>query len=266
MGEEVISLMSDVLLQTEELKKAFGGLMALMNLTFTVEKGQIKAIIGPNGAGKTTLFNVITGMLPPTEGRVKFKGKGIGGLKAHEIAAMGISRTFQTVEIFKNMSVVENVMVGRHSRTRSGILKVGLRLWGVRSEEREILKEATEWLDFVGLDMKANESADSLPLGEQKLLEMARALATEPKLLLLDEPASGLNEVETEKVAQLIYQIRDRGTTVLLVEHDMDLVMKVSEEILVLNYGEKIAEGSPGEVKNDQRVIDAYLGEEVDYA
>jgi branched-chain amino acid transport system ATP-binding protein len=266
MGEEVISLMSDVLLQTEELKKAFGGLMALMNLTFTVEKGQIKAIIGPNGAGKTTLFNVITGMLPPTEGRVTFKGKGIGGLKAHEIAAMGISRTFQTVEIFKNMSVVENVMVGRHSRTRSGILKVGLRLWGVRSEEREILKEATEWLDFVGLDMKANESAGSLPLGEQKLLEMARALATEPKLLLLDEPASGLNEVETEKVAQLIYQIRDRGTTVLLVEHDMDLVMKVSEEILVLNYGEKIAEGSPGEVKNDHRVIDAYLGEEVDYA
>jgi branched-chain amino acid transport system ATP-binding protein len=266
MGEEVISLMSDVLLQTEELKKAFGGLMALMNLTFTVEKGQIKAIIGPNGAGKTTLFNVITGMLPPTEGRVKFKGKGIGGLKAHEIAAMGISRTFQTVEIFKNMSVVENVMVGRHSRTRSGILRVGLRLWGARSEEREILKEATEWLDFVGLDMKANESAGSLPLGEQKLLEMARALATEPKLLLLDEPASGLNEVETEKVAQLIYQIRDRGTTVLLVEHDMDLVMKISEEILVLNYGEKIAEGSPGEVKNDHRVIDAYLGEEVDYA
>jgi branched-chain amino acid transport system ATP-binding protein len=266
MGEEVISLMSDVLLQTEELRKAFGGLMALMNLTFTVEKGQIKAIIGPNGAGKTTLFNVITGMFPSTGGRVTFRGIGIDGLKAHEIAAMGISRTFQTVEIFKNMSVVENVMVGRHSRTRSGILRAGLRLWGVRSEEREILKEATEWLDFVGLDMKAKENAGSLPLGEQKLLEMARALATEPDLLLLDEPASGLNEVETEKVAQLIYQIRDRGTTVLLVEHDMDLVMKVSEEILVLNYGEKIAEGSPGEVKSDQRVIDAYLGEEVDYA
>ena len=266
MGEEVISLMSDILLQTAELRKTFGGLMALVNLTFTVEEGRIKAIIGPNGAGKTTLFNVITGMLPPTEGRVTFKGKGINGFKVHEIAAMGISRTFQTVEIFKNMSVMENVMVGRHSRTRSGILRAGLRLWGVRSEEREILKEATEWLEFVGLDMKANANAGSLPLGDQKLLEMARALATEPDLLLLDEPASGLNEVETEKVAQLIYQIRDRGTTVLLVEHDMDLVMKISEEILVLNYGEKIAEGSPEEVKNDQRVIDAYLGEEIDYA
>jgi branched-chain amino acid transport system ATP-binding protein len=266
MGEEVISLMSDILLQTAELRKTFGGLMALVNLTFTVEEGQIKAIIGPNGAGKTTLFNVITGMLPSTEGRVTFKGKGINGSKAHEIAAMGISRTFQTVEIFKNMSVMENVMVGRHSRTRSGILRAGLRLWGVRSEEREILKEATEWLEFVGLNMKANDNAGSLPLGDQKLLEMARALATEPDLLLLDEPASGLNEVETEKVAQLIYQIRDRGTTVLLVEHDMDLVMKISEEILVLNYGEKIAEGSPEEVKNDQRVIDAYLGEEIDYA
>jgi branched-chain amino acid transport system ATP-binding protein len=258
--------MSDVILEVTGLKKAFGGLMALLNLSFTVERRQIKAIIGPNGAGKTTLFNVITGMFPPTGGRVRFKGQGVHGLKAHEIAAMGISRTFQTVELFKNMSVLENVMVGRHSRTGSGMLRVGLRLWGVRSEEEEILREAMEWLRFVGLDGKAGENAGSLPLGEQKLLEMARALATEPDLLLLDEPASGLNEAETAKVAQLVYQIRDRGTTVILVEHDMDLVMKVSDEILVLNYGQKIAEGSPEEVKNDRSVIDAYLGEDIEYA
>ena len=258
--------MSEVILEATGLKKAFSGLMALLDLTFKVNKGQIKAIIGPNGAGKTTLFHVITGMLPSTEGQVKFNGKVINGLKAHEIATLGISRTFQTVELFKNMSVLENVMVGRHSRTRSGILRVGIRLWGVKSEEEDILRESMEWLKFVGLDSNAGENAGSLPLGEQKLLELARALATEPDLLLLDEPAAGLNEAETEKVAQLIYQIRDQGTAVVLVEHDMALVMKVSDEILVLNYGRKIAEGSPEEVKNDQRVIDAYLGEETDYA
>ncbi len=258
--------MNDVVLETKELRKAFGGLMALFNLTFSVEKDQIKAIIGPNGAGKTTLFNVITGMFPCTGGWVKFNGKSIDGLKAHEIATMGISRTFQTVELFKNMSVLENVMVGRHCRTRSGMVRVGFRLHGVKSEEEHILRTSMEWLTFVGLDRKASESAGSLPLGEQKLLEMARALATEPDLLLLDEPASGLDEAETEKAAQLIYQIRDQGTTIVLVEHDMDLVMKVSDEILVLNYGQKIAEGSPEEVKNDQRVIDAYLGEDIDYA
>ncbi len=258
--------MSDMILETKELQKAFGGLMALFDLTFEVEKGQIKAIIGPNGAGKTTLFNVITGMFPSTGGWVKFYGKRIDGLKAHEIATMGVSRTFQTVELFKNMSVLENVMVGRHCRTRSGMLRAGFRLHGVKSEEEDILRTSMEWLIFVGLDRKASESASSLPLGEQKLLEVARALATEPKLLLLDEPASGLNEAETERAAQLIYKIRDQGTTVVLVEHDMDLVMKVSDEILVLNYGQKIAEGSPEEVKMDQRVIDAYLGEDLDYA
>lgn len=258
--------MSEATLETNELRKAFGGLMALFNLTFTVRQGQIKAVIGPNGAGKTTLFNVITGMFPATGGQVKFKGKVINDLKTHEIAAMGISRTFQTVELFKNMSVLENVMVGRHSRSQSGMLRVGFRLWGVKAEEEDIHSEAMERLRFVGLDRKATEYAGSLPLGEQKLLEMARALATEPEVLLLDEPASGLSEVETENVAQLIYQIRDRGTTVVLVEHDMDLVMRVSDEIVVLNYGQKIAEGSPEDVKKDQRVIDAYLGEEVDYA
>ena len=258
--------MSQVILEATGLKKAFGGLMALSDLTFQVREGQIKAIIGPNGAGKTTLFNVITGMYPSTDGQITFDGKAIAGLKPHEIAAMGISRTFQTVELFKNMTVLENIMVGRHIRTRSGMLRVGLRLWGVRSEEEEIHRKAMERLAFVGLKRKAAESADSLPLGGQKLLETARALATEPHLVLLDEPASGLNRVETETMAQIIYRIRDEGTTVLLVEHDMSLVMKISDEILVLNYGQKIAEGSPEQVKNDQRVIDAYLGEELDYA
>jgi branched-chain amino acid transport system ATP-binding protein len=258
--------MNDVVLEVNGLRKAFGGLMALFELTFKVETGQIKAIIGPNGAGKTTLFNVISGTFPSTGGSIKFHGKSIDELKAHEIATMGISRTFQTVELFNNMSVLENVMVGRHCRTRAGMLRVGFRLGGVKSEEEKILRTSMEYLKFVGLDKKASENAGSLPLGEQKLLEVARALATEPELLLLDEPASGLNEAETEKAAQLIYQIREKGTTVVLVEHDMGLVMEVSDEILVLNYGQRIAEGSPEEVKNDQSVIDAYLGEDIDYA
>jgi branched-chain amino acid transport system ATP-binding protein len=258
--------MSDVVLETKELGKAFGGLMALFDLTFKVERKQIKAIIGPNGAGKTTLFNVITGMLPSTGGSVKLKGKSISGLKPHEIAALGVCRTFQTVELFKNMSVLENVMVGRHCRTRAGMLRVGFRLSGVKSEEERILETSTECLKFIGLDRKAPETAGGLPLGEQKLLEVARALATEPHILLLDEPASGLNEAEKERAAELIYHIRDRGITVLLVEHDMDLVMKISDEILVLNYGQKIAEGSPEQVRNNPKVIDAYLGEDLDDA
>jgi branched-chain amino acid transport system ATP-binding protein len=258
--------MSGVVLETRELCKAFGGLMALFNLTFTVEKGQIKAIIGPNGAGKTTLFNVVTGMLPHTGGSVKFNGETIDTLETHEIAALGVSRTFQTVELFKNMSVLENVMVGRHCRTRAGMLRVGFRLRGVKSEEEEILRSSLDYLKLVGLDRKASESAGSLPLGEQKLLEVGRALATEPQLLLLDEPASGLNEAETDRMAQLIYQIRNQGTTILLVEHDMDLVMEVSDEILVLNYGQKIAEGTPEKIRNDRQVVDAYLGEDLDYA
>ncbi|MCJ7642588.1 MAG: ABC transporter ATP-binding protein [Desulfobacterales bacterium] len=240
--------------------------MAIMNLSFTVLLGQIKGVIGPNGAGKTTLFNIITGMLPPTAGTVQFKGKAITGEKPNVIAQKGISRTFQTVELFGNMTVLENVMVGRHPHTRMGLLRSGLRLPGVKSEERKIRKAAEEKLNLVGLTYRASDPASSLPLGEQKLLEMARALATDPELILLDEPAAGLNETEILGMAEIIGTIRERGITVLLVEHHMELIMGISDEVVVLNYGKIISEGPPSKIKNDRNVIDAYLGEEIDYA
>ncbi len=240
--------------------------MAIMNLSFTVLLGQIKGVIGPNGAGKTTLFNIITGTLPPTAGTVQFKGKAITGEKPNVIAQKGISRTFQTVELFGNMTVLENVMVGRHPRTRMGLLRSGLRLPGVKSEERKIRKAAEEKLNLVGLTYRASDPASSLPLGEQKLLEMARALATDPELILLDEPAAGLNETEILRMAEIIGTIRERGITVLLVEHHMELIMGISDEVVVLNYGKIISEGPPSKIKNDRNVIDAYLGEEIDYA
>jgi len=252
--------------ETSRLSKAFGGLMAIMDLSFMVMPNQIKAIIGPNGAGKTTLFNIVTGIFPPTGGTVRFKGEVINGDKPHRIAQKGISRTFQTVELFENMTLMENVMVGRHTRTRMGFLRSGLRLPGVKKEERSILETAQERLNMVGLIHKANEPASGLPLRERKLLEIARALATDPQLVLLDEPAAALNETEMWRMAEIIRKIRDQGITVLLVEHRMDLVMSISDEIVVLNYGEKIAEGAPDEIKNNQKVIDAYLGEEIEYA
>ncbi len=261
--EKIVTL---PILETLQLKKIFGGLMAIVDLSFAVMPGQIKAIIGPNGAGKTTLFNIITGILPPTGGAIRFKGKEINGEKPHCIAQKGISRTFQTVELFGNMTVLENVMVGRHIRTKMGLIRSGLRLPGVKREERFIFETAQEKLDLVGLMQKAKEPASDLPLGERKLLEVARALATDPKLILLDEPAAGLNETEMLRIAEIIRKIRGSGITVLLVEHHMDLVMDISDEIVVLNYGQKIAEGTPEQVRIDQKVIDAYLGVEIEYA
>jgi branched-chain amino acid transport system ATP-binding protein len=251
---------SQPFLEVEEVVMAFGGLMALINLNLTVEKGIIKAIIGPNGAGKTTLFNIITGTFPPTEGFVRFKGQSIESFKAHKIADLGISRTFQTVELFDNMTVLENVMLGCHTRTRSSFIASGFQLPAVRREEKEIQTQAMEILEFVGLKRKYAESADSLPLGDRKILEIARALATQPELVCLDEPAAGLNETETETASSLIMAIKEKGITVLLVEHDMKVVMNISDEIMVLNYGEKIAEGTPEEIQNNPSVIDAYLG------
>jgi branched-chain amino acid transport system ATP-binding protein len=254
-------MITDILI-IEDLEKSFEGLRAIDGVNLTIRKGQIKSVIGPNGAGKTTLFNLIAGVFPPTKGGFLFLGKHLQGLQAHEIAGLGISRTFQNVELFAHMSVIENVMLGRHRKERAGIFKAGLRLPGMRQEEQASRDRALGELDFMGLTGKADLEALSLPLGEQKMLEIARALATDPHLILLDEPAAGLNPRDTVRLSETILRIRDRGITVMLVEHDMSLVMEVSDEVAVLNYGKKIAEGSPREIQRNPEVIAAYLGEE----
>jgi len=252
----------NVLLRVEHLQKHFGGVSAVDNVSFEVRSGRIKSIIGPNGAGKTTLFNLISGVLNPDSGRIHLQGRQIERKPPHVIARRGISRTFQTMLPFTNMSVLENVMVGRHVRTSAGMLRVALRTVGARREERGIRQTARHWLDFVGLGALADRPAGSLPCGQMKLLEIARALATEPKLLLLDEPAAGLNIRETEDLGQLLFKIRDRGITQLLVEHDMSLVMDISDEVFVLDYGREVAEGSPQEIQENPDVIRIYLGQD----
>lgn len=254
------------LLEISGLCKEFGGLMAIQDLSFAVETGQVKSVIGPNGAGKTTLFRMITGIVRPTRGRIRLKQTPLDGLRPYQIAQRGIAGTFQTVELFGEMTALENVMVGNHVRTQAELFASGFRLARMRREEDQIRDTALKQLDFLGLVQKADVKAHSLSLGEQKLLEIARALATAPQLLLLDEPAGGLNDRETEYLSERIAAIREQQMTVLLVEHDMNLVMNISDDIVVINYGKKIAEGPPGEIKDNPDVVDAYLGQAIDYS
>jgi branched-chain amino acid transport system ATP-binding protein len=250
------------LLKVNGLNRFFGGLHAVAEVSFSVSEGSIKAIIGPNGAGKTTLFNLISGNMEASSGKTHFNGELITGLKAHDIAKRGLIRTFQNIKLCPHMTVLENTMLGRHTRSRAGFVAAMLNLPWTWREESEIREKSLEILRLLSLEDLGDSEASSLPFGKQRAAEFARALAAEPKLLLLDEPASGLNLHETAELAELILKIRDLDMTVLLVEHDMSLVMDISDEIIVLNYGKKIAEGTPSEIQKNDEVIAIYLGED----
>jgi len=252
----------NAILRTEGLSRHFGGVKALTGLDLSVQKGLIQAVIGPNGAGKTTLFNVVSGVIPRSSGKVFFRNEEITGYPTHKIAARGLTRTFQNLRLFSEMTVLENVMVGMHLRSKGGFLSSAFRLPWVMAEEKRIREASLEWLSYVGMERFAYLTAGSLPFGKQRVLELARALALEPGLLMLDEPAAGLNIKETGDLAELILKIREKGITVLLVEHDMDLVMNISDHVTVIEQGKKIAEGDPESVRNDEKVLKAYLGEE----
>ncbi|MDR1777988.1 MAG: ABC transporter ATP-binding protein [Desulfovibrio sp.] len=252
------------LLAVEEMTKVFGGLIAVDDLAFSVEEGSIMGLIGPNGAGKTTVFNCITGNYTPERGRIFFDGLPITGFKPHRIVELGIARTFQTIRLFARLPALENVLAGRHCRMRAGLLACMFHTPAQRQEEAAALERCMEELRFVGLAQRHDEAAGNLSYGNQRLLEIARALATDPKLLILDEPAGGMNHQETDALAETIRAIRERGVTVLLVEHDMRLVMRVCEKLVVLEHGALIAQGAPDAVRGDPAVIEAYLGAEND--